>query len=41
MEDLGVSKAKKGTLSFSKVKVMLTVSYDHEGVVRLEYAPEG
>jgi hypothetical protein len=35
MEDSGVSKAKK-----CKVKVMLTVSYDHEGVVRHEYAPE-
>jgi hypothetical protein len=41
MEDSGLSKAKKARQVQSKVKVVLTVFFDHEGVIHHEYAPEG
>lgn len=41
MEDSGVSKGKKAHQVQSKVKVMLRVFFDLEGIVHHEYTPDG
>ena len=41
MEDSGFSEAKKARQVRSKVKVMLTVFFDHEGAVHYKYASDG